>query len=84
MGNFDAETIVVPERANNGSNDFLIGMLSSACQSKGIDPAAVLAMCNGNNGNGFSGFGLDGIIALIVVAAIFGNGNGGGLFGGWG
>lgn len=83
MGNFDAETIVVPERANNGSNDFLIGMLSSACQSKGIDPAAVLAMCNGNGNNrGFSGFGLDGIIALIVVAAIFGNGNGGGLFGG--
>lgn len=83
MGNFDAETIVVPERAGNNSNDFLIGMLSSACQQKGIDPSAVLALCNGNNRNGgFNGFGLDGIIALIVVAAIFGNGNGGGLFGG--
>lgn len=83
MGNFDAETIVVPERAGNNSNDFLIGMLSSACQQKGIDPNAVLAMCNNNGRNGgFNGFGLDGIIALIVVAAIFGNGNGGGLFGG--
>ncbi len=75
MGNFDAETIVVPERANSGSNDFLTGMLASACQSKGIDPSAVVALCNNKNGNGFNGFGLDGIIALIVVAAIFGNGN---------
>lgn len=74
------ETIIVPE--NNGGNNFLTGMLASACQAKGLDANAVMAMCNSaRNGNGLGGFGLDGIIALIVVAAIFGNGNGG-LFGG--
>ena len=73
------ETIIVPD--NNGNNNFLTGMLASACQARGIDPSAVMAMCNNRNSNGLGGFGLDGIIALIVVAAIFGNGNGG-LFGG--
>lgn len=72
------ETLVVPD---GGNNNFLAGMLASACQSRGLDANAVLAMCNGRNSNGLGGFGLDGIIALIVVAAIFGNGNGG-LFGG--
>lgn len=56
-------------------------MLASACQSKGLDLGAVMAMCNNPRGGGFGGFGLDGIIALIVVAAIFG-GNGNGIFGG--
>lgn len=63
------ETIVVPD---SGNNNFLAGMLASACQSKGLDTGAVLAMCN-NGRNG--GFNLDEIIALVVVAAIFGNGN---------
>jgi hypothetical protein len=69
------ETIVVPDESNNG---FLTGMLASACQSKGLDAGAVMAMCNNRNG---SGFDLNEIIALIVIAAIFGNGNGG-FFGG--
>lgn len=68
------ETIVVPD---NGGNNFLAGILASACQQKGLDASAVMAMCNGRNG----GFDMDSIIALIVIAAIFGNNNGG-LFGG--
>lgn len=62
------ETIVVPD----GNSNFLTGMLASACQSKGLDASAVLAMCNNGRNNGFN---LDEIIALVVVAAIFGNGN---------
>ena len=63
------ETIVVP--SESGNSNFLAGMLASACQTKGLDAGAVMAMCNGRNG----GFNLDEIIALVVVAAIFGNGN---------
>ena len=54
----------------------LSAMLPSLLQSKGIDPAYLMGIMN--NGGGFSGFGgrgLDDIITLIVVAAIFGNGN---------
>lgn len=79
MGNFDVEkTIVVPDSGGTGNN-FLAGMLASACQSKGLDANAVMALCG--NRNGSFGNGWDGIIALIVIAAIFG-GNGNGLFGG--
>lgn len=73
------ETIVVPD---SGGNNFLAGILASACQQKGLDANAVLAMCGGRNGGfGNGGFGIDAIIALIVVAAIF-NGNNGLGFGG--
>lgn len=68
------ETIVIPD--GGGSNNFLAGMVASACQSRGLDANAVMAMCNNRNG----GFNLNEIIALVVVAAIFGNGNGG-IFG---
>lgn len=79
MGNFDVEkTIVVPDSGGTGNN-FLAGMLASACQSKGLDANAVMALCG--NRNGSFGNGWDGIIALIVIAAIFG-GNDNGLFGG--
>lgn len=78
MGNFDVEkTIVVPDSGGTGNN-FLAGMLAPACQSKGLDANAVMALCG--NRNGSFGNGWDGIIALIVIAAIFG-GNGNGLFG---
>ncbi len=69
------ETIVIPDGSNNS---FLTGMLASACQSKGLDAGAVAALCN-NNKNG--GFDLNEIIALVVVAAIFGNNGNGGIFG---
>lgn len=52
--------------------------LHPLCQSKGLDANAVMALCG--NRNGSFGNGWDGIIALIVIAAIFG-GNGNGLFG---
>ena len=80
MGNYDydtAQTIVVPDNA--GNNNFLAGMLASACQSKGLDASAVMALCNGRNG-GLGNFGINEIIALVVIAALFG-GNGNGLFG---
>ena len=54
----------------------LSAMLPSLLQSKGIDPAYLMGIMN--NGGGFGGFGgrgIDDIITLIVVAAIFGNGN---------
>lgn len=46
-------------------------------QQKGIDPAYIMGlMGNGNNGGLFGGRGFEDIIALIIVAALFGNGNG--------
>ena len=46
-------------------------------QQKGIDPAYIAGMLNnGNNGGLFGGRGFEDIIALIIVAALFGNGNG--------
>ena len=50
-------------------------------QQRGIDPAYVAGLAN-NNGGLFGGRGFEDIIALIIVAAIFGNGNGNGIFGG--
>ena len=50
-------------------------------QQRGIDPAYISGLM-GNNGGFFGNNAWEGIIALIVVAAIFGNGNGNGLFGG--
>ena len=51
-------------------------------QQKGIDPAYFAGLVNNNGGGFFGNNAWEGIIALIVVAAIFGNGNGNGLFGG--
>ena len=51
-------------------------------QQKGIDPAYLAGLVNNNGGGFFGNNAWEGIIALIVVAAIFGNGNGNGLFGG--
>ena len=49
-------------------------------QQRGIDPAVLYSM--GNNGGFFGNNGFESIIALIIVAALFGNGNGNGIFGG--
>lgn len=51
-------------------------------QQRGIDPSYLMGMMGNNNGGFFGNNALEGIIALIVVAAIFGNGNFG--FGGFG
>lgn len=61
-----------------------VGSLNSLLpflQQRGIDPAYISGLM-GNNGGFFGNNAWEGIIALIVVAAIFGNGNGNGLFGG--
>jgi hypothetical protein len=55
--------------SDGGANGFANSVLP-LLQQRGIDPAILL---NGNNG-GFGG-GWNDIIALIVVAALFGNGN---------
>ena len=71
----DTKTFVFGEQGNSSLNALLPFL-----QHKGIDPAYLAGIMN-NNGNGgfFGNNAWEGIIALIVVAAIFGNGNG--LFG---
>lgn len=65
------------------ANNSLLASILPALQNKGVDTGYLLGMLNnGNNGGLFGGRGFEDIIALIIVAAIFGNGNFG--FGGWG
>lgn len=68
----------------SGVNNSLAAILPSLLQNRGIDTGYLMGlMNNGNNGGFFGGNGgFQDIIALIVIAAIFGNGNGGGIFGG--
>lgn len=78
----ETKTYVFGSDANAGSNSLLASILP-ALQNKGIDTGYLLGMLgNGNNGGLFGGRGFEDIIALIIVAAIFGNGNFG--FGGFG
>ena len=61
---------------NEGANSNLLASVLPALQNKGIDTGYLLGMLgNGNNGGLFGGRGFEDIIALIIVAAIFGNGN---------
>lgn len=70
---------------NEGSNGNLLASIIPSLQNKGIDTGYLLGMLNnGNNGGLFGGRGFEDIIALIIVAALFGNGNGNGIFGGGG
>lgn len=72
----ESKTYVFGQDANTSLNALLPFL-----QQRGIDPAYLTGVMN--NGGGFFGNNAwEGIIALIVVAAIFGNGNGNGLFGG--
>lgn len=57
------------------SNGNLLASILPALQNRGVDTAALMGMMNGNNGGLFGGRGFEDIIALIIVAAIFGNGN---------
>ena len=66
------------------SQSGLLASILPALQNRGVD-ASYLAGLMSNKGNGgfFGGNGgFQDIIALIVIAAIFGNGNGNGIFGG--
>jgi len=57
------------------SSGNMLASILPALQNRGIDTAALMGMMNGNNGGLFGGRGFEDIIALIIVAAIFGNGN---------
>ena len=77
----DTKTYVFGNEGAAASNNLLASILP-ALQNKGVDTGYLLGMLgNGNNGGLFGGRGFEDIIALIIVAAIFGNGNGFG-FGG--
>lgn len=68
--------------ANVGANGLLASIIP-ALQNKGLDTSYLMGLLSGNNNGGFFGNnGFESIIALIVIAAIFGNGNGNGIFGG--
>lgn len=73
----DTKTFVFGEQGASSLNALLPFL-----QQRGIDPAYVQGLMNNGNGGFFGNNAWEGIIALIVVAAIFGNGNGNGLFGG--
>lgn len=82
MGNFSTTPEAFVFNDGGSQNNSILAMLPALLQRQGVDPTLV-AMCCGNRGGAFGGNGLSDIIALIVIAAIFGNGNfGGGLFGG--
>lgn len=67
-----------------GTSNSLLASILPSLQNKGVDTGYLLGMLgNNNNGGLFGGRGFEDIIALIIVAAIFGNGNFGlGGFGG--
>ena len=79
----ETKTYVFGNDANAGSNGLLASILPSL-QQRGVDTSYLMGLMSGNNNGGFFGNngGFQDIIALIVIAAIFGNGNFG--FGGWG
>lgn len=67
----DTKVYQFGETGNN-----LLASVLPALQNKGVDTGYLLGMLNnGNNGGLFGGRGFEDIIALIIVAAIFGNGN---------
>lgn len=79
MGYIPNSDCFVVKDDNNTTNGVL-AMLPALLQKQGVDPS-LIALCS--NRSAFGSNGLSDIIALVVIAAIFGNnGWGGGLFGG--
>ena len=69
----DTKTFVF---GNEGASGNLLASILPSLQQRGIDTGYLLGMLgNNNNGGLFGGRGFEDIIALIIVAAIFGNGN---------
>ncbi len=64
--------------------DGLLASILPALSNRGIDTGMLMGMLGNNRGGGLFGNGnsIGDIIALVIVAAIFGNGNGNGIFGG--
>lgn len=73
----EAKTYVFGQDSNSA-----LATVLPLLQQRGIDPSYLMGIMGNNNGGFFGNNALEGIIALIVVAAIFGNGNFG--FGGFG
>lgn len=77
----DGKTIIF----GGGESQSIASMLPTLLQNRGIDPSAAMALVNNNRGGLLGNNGIGDIIALVIIAAIFGYGNnGGGLFGGGG
>ena len=75
----DGKTIIF----GGGESQSIASMLPALLQNKGIDSTALTALMNNNRGGLLGNNGIGDIIALVIIAAIFGYGNGGGgLFGG--
>lgn len=71
-------TYVFNQDGGAGSSNGLLASILPSLQNRGIDTGYLMGLLGGGNGNG--GFfgnngGFQDIIALIVIAAIFGNGN---------
>lgn len=65
-----------PDAGGFGGGNGLAAMLPALLQNRGIDTAALMGMMSNGNGGFFgNNGGFQDIIALIVIAAIFGNGN---------
>ena len=75
MGN-ETKIFSFPDAGGFGGSNGLAAMLPALLQNRGIDTAALMGMMNNGNGGFFgNNGGFQDIIALIVIAAIFGNGN---------
>lgn len=81
MGTFSSTPEAFVFNDSQSQNNSILAMLPALLQKQGVDPALIAMCCAGNRGGAFGNNGLSDIIALIVIAAIFGNGNFG-LFGG--
>lgn len=68
------------------SQSGLLASILPALANRGVDTGLLAGLMNNKGNGGFFGNngGFQDIIALIVIAAIFGNGNGNGIFGGGG
>lgn len=76
MGENKTSIFTFPDAGAAATNNSLAAMLPALLQNRGIDSAALMGMmANGNNGFFGNNGGFQDIIALIVIAAIFGNGN---------
>lgn len=83
MGENSTKIFSFPDAGAAATNNGLAAMLPALLQNQGINPAYLMGMLNNGNGGFFgNNGGFQDIIALIVIAAIFGNGSFG--FGGSG
>ena len=68
-------TYVFNQDGGTGANNGLLASILPSLQSRGIDTGYLMGLMGGNGNGGFFGNngGFQDIIALIVIAAIFGN-----------